>query len=177
MGKKICKNKLTIKEWYNQFNNFFNNLEFFYNTKVLVISHPKTKGIVNPFFKQRIINHDMDAAVKFIPQCKLLLTTGSTGISHAIVNYKPFLYIYSPLFLHLYGYDRLHKNRIFALAKMFKKRPINISSYTRKEISKNFKVNRKLYDNYKYKYLTEKKGPNSKIPNYKIIKNIINNYV
>ncbi len=177
IGKKYKKDLQIVKKWYKQFNDFFDDLELFYKAKLLVIPHPKTKGIVNPYFKNRVINHQIDAAVKFIPQCKLLVTTGSTGISHAISHYKPFTLIYSPLWSFLYKDNWRYKIEMFYKAKLFKKTPIDITSYNKKEISKNFKINRKLYDLYKYKYLTAKNNPNKDMPNYKIIKNIINNYV
>ena len=53
-----------IDKWYSDLNAFFDNLEKYFKSKVVVIPHPKNKGIKNPYFKNRIVNHDYDAFQK-----------------------------------------------------------------------------------------------------------------
>jgi len=50
--------------------------------------------------------------------------------------------------------------------------PLDITSFKKKDIFKNFKVNIAKYDSYKFKYLTYKNLKSEK-PNYKIIEELM----
>ena len=54
--------------------------------------------------------------------------------------------------------------------------PINIVSFTKKDLTKNLKVNKAKYDYYKFRFLTYKNSKPTK-PNYKIIKDLMDNSI
>jgi hypothetical protein len=56
---------------------------------------------------------------------------------------------------------------------LFDKKVINIDKFSLVDISKNFHVNKKKYDQYKYKYITCSDVSIYNKPNYKIIKDIL----
>jgi hypothetical protein len=172
----IFRKSTYIKEWYLDLNNFFDNLEKIFNAKVIVLPHPKNKGVKNPYFNNRIVNHDYDAAFELIPNCKFIISTGSTGLSHAIINYKPVMLIYSTSYSSKHEYYSYIKN-VFLQARTIGMSPINICSYNKNKIVKNFNVNKNRYNSYKYKFLTSKNIKNQKKANYEIIGDLMNKYI
>jgi hypothetical protein len=158
-----------IHSWYNSLNLFFLKLKNNFNLKTIIIPHPKNKGCSNPYFDKKIINHDIDAVAKLIPNCAAVVSKGSTAISHAIINYKPIIFIYSKW----YSYKDIFLKNILYQAKLFDKKVINIDKFSLVDISKNFHVNKKKYDQYKYKYITCSDVSIYDKPNYKIIKDIL----
>ncbi len=159
-----------VGRWYKEHNMFFDKLEKFFSTKVIVVPHPKTKGIYNPFFKKRIVDHRSDAALKLTPSSLFVLSGVfvSTAISFAIASSKPVFFIVSEQMKSYF-----EKQIIFAkeTAKLIGTNLLDINNFKKNDITKNFKVNSKLYDKYKYRYLTDKKL--LKKPNHIIFGNLL----
>ena len=167
------KKSTNIKKWYLDLNAFFDNLEKFFNAKVVVLPHPKNKGIKNPYFNNRIVNHDYDAAFELIPNCKFIICKQSTGLAHAIINYKPVMFIYSAW----YPFQLQYKEYMLLQASIIGMSPINICSYNKNKIVKNFNVNKNRYNSYKYTFLTSKNKENEKKANYEIIGDLMNKHI
>ena len=89
--------KIDVARWYREHNIFFDKLENFFSTKVIIVPHPKLKGVNNPFFKDRLVDHRLDAALK-LTSSSLFVISGifvSTAISFAIAESKPIFFICS----------------------------------------------------------------------------------
>ena len=164
------KREIDLVKWYREHNEFFDKLENFFSTKVIVVSHPKTKGIKNPFLKKRFIDHRIDATLK-LTSSSLFFLCGmyvSTAISFPISAYKPIFFLYSDQM-------KLHYERQVIVekeaAKLIGSGLLDINNFTKNDILKNMKVNKKLYDNYKYRFLTSKRL--SKKPNHIILGELI----
>ena len=84
------------------------------------------------------------------------------------MNYKPVQFIYSTNF----KYDWNQKEDLLSQANIIGMRPINISSFEKKNLTKNLKIDKTKYDCYKYKFLTYKNSKPAK-PNYKIIEDLM----
>ncbi len=168
LGEHYKKNE--IENWYNNLVTFFNNLENILNSRIIIIPHHKNKGFKNPYFNKFEINHENDAVIRLSPNCKFIISKGSTAISSAIINYKPLLFIYSSW----YKKDKNYISNLFYLTKLLESKAINIDKYTDKQIFNSLYFNKKKYDLYKYKYLTHKNTENT--PNYKIIEDLIKNF-
>ena len=94
-------------------------------------------------------------------------------MSYAIFYYKPVINIYSSQWL----FEREEFQSILDQSKNTGKKPLDISKINKKKILKNLTVNKSKYKYYKYNYLTPKNKTVEKIPNYKIIGNLINKYI
>ena len=159
-----------IKRWYKEHNIFFDKLESFFSTKVIVIPHPKCKGIENPFFKKRFVDHRTDAALKLTPS-SLFVISGifvSTAISFAISTLKPIFLIYSEQMKSPYKKNVLSSKEV---AKIIGCGYLDINNFNKEDILNKMKVNQNLYNIYKNKYLTSKKL--LKKPNNLILGNLI----
>tara|TARA_B100000579_G_C22824574_1_gene852424 strand:+ start:45 stop:1250 length:1206 start_codon:yes stop_codon:yes gene_type:complete len=162
--------KFNIPKWYKDYNNFFDFLEKEFSCKVIICSHPKTKGHDNPYYKKRIIDHRTNAASSLIPSAKFVVTEHSSAVSYAVLARKPIIFITN---------DQLNSlpvlnDEISSVAAETGSKVINVNSFKKKNFLENLKINKKIYVNYKYKYLVSKSNENKK--NYEIIVNLINNY-
>ncbi len=166
MNLKYPKN---FNLWYDSLNSFFSMLKKNFDYKIIIIPHPKNKGCYNPYFCKKMINHDVNAAAKLIPKCAAVISKGSTAISYAIVNYRPIILIYS----QWYYFRNTYMKDIYFQAKELGKKAIDIDKFNLNDISKNLHVNKKKYNQYKYKYLTSCDKNISNKPNYKIIKDLL----
>lgn len=155
-----------IPRWYREHNIFFDKLEKFFSTKVIIVPHPKTKGVINPFFKKRYVDHRFDAALK-LTKNSLFVISGifvSTAISFAIASLKPIFFIYSDQMK-----INFKKQIIFSkeTAKLIGSKQVDLNNFKKEDIIDYMKVDQELYDSYKNKYLTSKKL--EKKPNHIII--------
>ncbi len=164
------KHKINLEKWYNDHDKFFQKLEDNFSTKVIIVPHPKAKGLKVPFYKKRIIDQKIDASAKLTPNA-LFVISGvfvSTAISFAVASSKPILFIFS-------DQDKLfHKREVIfqkESSKLLGSATIDINKFERKIISKNLKIDKIKYNNYKYRYLTSKNLPAK--PNHFILKQIL----
>lgn len=162
------------QKWYYDLNKFFDILEKKFSTKVIVIPHPKVKGLANPFFgpkSKRTVDHSLNAAQKIIPNSKFMIAHSSitTAISYAIASYTPILFAYNDQ-----NINDFKKMQDFREVSNFTGSQLkNISNFKTNSL-KNFIVDKKKYDIYKYTYLTSKTVQYNS--NHEIIGNLINNY-
>lgn len=169
IGKKLG---FDIVKWYEEINKFLDFVEKKNNTKVIVIPHPKNREQSNPFFNEnhgRQFDRSIKASTKLIPKSKFVLSCNShsTAINYAIASHTPWLYTYTD---QLKTDLRLYVN-LLEIAKATGSQTLNISKSYKNFDFKNFQINHKKYNAYKYKFLTSKKIKN--ISNYQILGNLI----
>ncbi|MDC1124524.1 hypothetical protein OAS82_01025 [Pelagibacteraceae bacterium] len=157
------KMKLDLDKYFKEHNDFFDKLEDFFSTKVIITPHPKTRGTPNPFFKKRSIDSRRDATLKLTPSSLLVLCGMyvSTAISFAISSYKPIFFLVSDQMKS--NYEKQIKT-VNKTSKLIGRSLLDINKFQKEEISNKMTVNKKLYNNYKYRFLTSKKLP--KDPNH-----------
>ena len=171
-GRKLPENN--TEKYYKELNLFFDNLERFFKTKVLIIPHPKyripalkEKNLI-PYFNNRLSDNSYNAGVKFVPKCLFVISGTSLALSYPVINYKPVQFIYSSNFTLV---KETHKE-LFLMSNLIGMRPINTASFESSFLIKNLKINKAKYDLYKFKFLTYKKA-NSEKPNHEIIKELM----
>ncbi len=148
-----------IKKWYEDINNYLDNIEEIYKTKVIVIPHPKVKGVKNIFYKKRLLDHSNDAAEKLIPASKFITTCGlTTAISFAILSNKPIFLTYCEQQLN----DLRELADIEYTAKVTGAHVINRNDLRRSNLLKSMQINKTLYNKYKYKYLATQEYKNER---------------
>ncbi len=162
--------KIDKKKWYNELNKLFNDIERIFNYKVCIIPHPKNKGFTNPLYNKKFkVIHDQDAALNYVSNSKfVIVNSATTAITHAVSNYRKILLVVNN---QVIKNDKKRLMELRLLAKNLSSSLINISEEIRnKNILKS--VNKRAYENYKYKFLTSKSITNKM--NYQIFKDIIN---
>jgi len=161
--------KLNAKKWYDDLNIYLDKIEKLYKTKVIIIPHPKEKGIKKSHYKKKLVNHENDAAEKLIPTSKFIITCGmTTAISYAILSRKP-------IFLTYCDQDQKDLREMADLrytSKITGAHLINRNNVNKNIIHKSMKINKTLYKKYKYKYLTSKNCEKNR--NFKLIGKYIN---
>jgi len=164
------KYKIDIAKWYKEHNIFFDKLENLFSTKVIIVPHPKTQGVQNPFFKKRFVDHREGATLKLTSSSLFVLCGAfvSTAISFSILSFKPIFFLYSDQM-------KLHNEKEIIMQKQTAKfigtGVLDINNFKKEDILKNMKVNKKLYNNYKDRFLTSEKL--LKKPNHIILGKII----
>ena len=107
---------------------------------------------------------DDNATIKAIKDAKLVFAiSATTAVSYSVIFNKPVNFIYNEQikkknqtqFKHMKNLAKVLGTKFINLDKEFMKRKINL------------KINKKLYNNYKYNYLTSKKTENKK--NFEIL--------
>ena len=165
-GLKIDYN---IKKWYKDLNKYLTLLEQSFNLKVIIIPHPKARGIVNPFYDKKFkVIKDFEGAIKHIPKSQFVINIGgSAALGLAAVNKKPIMILYNNQIIKNDQYMFLHsKNMSKELGSSF----VNINDDFKKN-KLNLNINNQKYYTYKYNYLTSKQI--SKKMNYDIFNKII----
>ncbi len=139
-----------IKKWYADINSYLDKIEEIYKTKVVVVPHPKVKGVKNIFYKKREIDHSNDAAEKLIPTSKFIITCGmTTAISFAILSNKPIFLTYCEQQLN----DLRELADLEYTAKITGAHVINRNDLRRSNLLRSMQTNKTLYNKYKYRYL------------------------
>ena len=162
--------KIDKKIWYSEINDFFKRLEKKLNCKIFIVPHPKNKGVKNPMYDKSFkFLHEQDAALNYVPKAKLVLANSpTTALAYAVAYDKKIIMFYNDQILNK-DFTR-HRETKF-ISKILKLPFVNISK--KFELSKCLKpVNKKLYDDYKIKYLTSKSISNKM--NFEILKEIAN---
>lgn len=167
-GIKINHN---IKKWYKDLNDYLNFVEKKFNLNVIIIPHPKARGIVNPLYNKRFkVIRDIEGITQLIPNSKFVLNIGgSTALGLAVANKKPIIILYNDQIIKNDQYMFLHsQNMSKELGTSF----VNINkNFDKNDLNLNIDYSR--YNSYKYNYLTSKKL--SKKMNYDIFNKIITN--
>lgn len=164
-GHAAIKN---IKEYYRDLNYYFDKLVSAFSVKIIIIPHPKNKGIVNPYFNRKFkLDHSLDAPLKLIKNSKFVISaSASTALSYAVVYYKPIVLLFSNFENQLISTfkDKVYMSKILDLP---------LVNFNDKFLKKDFyiKINKQKYNKYKYKYLTPLKNSNE--TNHDIIINFL----
>ena len=167
------------KGWYKDLLHFFDKLENYFDADVIIIPHPKHKSLNkkikshNPYFKNRIVNNDSTSLGKLSTNAFFFISRGSTAVAYAVAHNKPVVCISSSN----YAYEKNEIKGLLYQAKLLGCKPFDISKLHINEIRKFLKINKSKYCNYKYTYLTTKKGKIEKTPNYKIIGDFISKHI
>ena len=71
------------------------SIEEVYSSKVIIIPHPKVRGIKNPYYSKNFhIDDRVNAAEKLIDRSRFIICPIlSTVIAYAIAKYKPILFL------------------------------------------------------------------------------------
>ena len=162
--------RINLKKWFKDLNNFLRYLELKFKSKVYIIPHHKLKGIYNSYYSKRFkVLHENDAAVKFIPQSKLVVaTSSSTAMSYAVANNTKILLGFTNELK--YEFNSLYQEMVY-FSKILGVSLININKLDKLSNLK-IKINRKKYHRYKFKFLTCKNISNKM--NHEIIYDIYN---
>lgn len=170
----IVKTSTNIDLHYKKLNKFLKSIENVYSSKVIIIPHPKVRGIKNPYYSKNFhIDNRVNAAEKLIDRSKFIICPIlSTVIAYAIAKYKPIL------FLSGNGFKQNQtsiRNRNLGIEIISNYLSCKVIDYEKKFKSKfNLTINKKKYEKYKYQFLTSKKI--SKVENYQIINSLIREF-
>ena len=149
------KIKYDTKKWYDDLNIFLKKIEKRFNSKVIIIPHPRVMKFKNPYYDKKFeVRTDLGATSKLVPNSKFVIAISSTmAVSYCVLNYKKILLIFNNQ-LKLRN-PSMMSNLTF-MAKVLKVNLFNINNNFK---SKNllFSLNKKVYDKYKLNYLTSKK--------------------
>ncbi len=165
-GYKINYNS---EKWYKDLNNFLKKIEKAFNSRIIIIPHPRVRELKNPYYLKRFeVRKDIEASNKLIAHSKFVISlTPSTAVSYCVIHYKPFNIIFNNQIVKN-NPDLLDEMKF--MSKVLKTGLVNIN----KDFNKNafsLSVNKKMYKKYKYNYLTSK-DINKKL-NHEIINSIL----
>ena len=139
------------------------HIEKIYSCRVIILPHPKVKGLTNPYYDKKYhVNHDHNAVYKLIPRSEVVISINtSSAIGIAAACRKRILCIYNDQIKNL-------NNSLFEKSKFIANKInasyINMNYYDDDELFK--PINNKKYQDYIYNYLTSKKILDKK--NYEI---------
>ena len=160
----------TPESWFDSLDNYFSILEKKFNFKVYIAPHPKLrhKNKFPPQYKGREIISDPLSVVS--RRAKVIINRDSTGISFAVINKIPILFIYTNELSQ-------KKNTFLKRQKYFANQlgiePINIDALQDEhKINNSFYCDYEKYESYKRKYLTSR---DDQLKNFDLIKKIILN--
>lgn len=164
------KRPMGIKEHYIKLNNFLKSVEEFYSSKVIIVPHPKIRGISNPYYNKNFrVDERVDSALKLVPKSKFIMcASASTVVAYAVANYKPIIFVLGDGFKD--KKNSMIKNKI-NIEKMSNYLGCSTIDYSHNFKKFNLKVDKRKYDNYKYQFLTSKEISNKK--NFNIILELI----
>ena len=148
-------------------NKFLLKIEKTYSCKVIIVPHPKVKRSLNPFYSKKFkVCHDLDAAHKFIPLSKFVISiAASTAVGLASASNKPIILIYNDQIKKL---NPSQLDYMKFMSKKYKTSLINLNKNGQNFIKKIDKKNNKKIT---YQYLSSKNI--SKKKNYEIFNNIL----
>ena len=154
--------------WYRDLNKFLSHIEKIYSCRVIILPHPKVKGLTNPYYDKKYhVNHDPNAVYKLIPRSEVVISiNASTAIGIAAACRKRILCIYN---------DQIKKlnNSLFERSKFIANKInasfINMNYYDDDELFK--PISNKKYQDYIYNYITSKKILDKK--NYEIFNSLL----
>ena len=165
--------------WFKDLTLLFDKLANYFNADVIIIPHPKYKSSnkkiksFNPYYNNNIVNNDIDALSRLSANALFFITRFTNSVAYAVAHYKPVIAITSSKHI-LRPND---KKSFIDQTKSLGIAPLDICKFNVNQIHKFLKINKSKYYDYKYKYLTTKKGKVEKKPNYKIIGDFISKHI
>ena len=154
----------TAEEWLKSLNNFFLKIEKAFKVKILIAPHPKINH--NDKFSKlyngrEIVKEELAVLAK---NCEIILSRDSTAFSYAAIYKKPAIFIYNNELFNM-NKNFIYNQKKFANELGLDSTNIDIN-FSKREILKLKKFNKKYYLNYIKKYLSSR---NDKKLNYQII--------
>lgn len=137
--------------YYASLNRFFNLLEMEHGIKVVIAAHPRADYRSNPFHGREIYYGRTPELAK---DCDFVISHQSYSISYAVLNSKPALFIYTNEIVHRCALTIMVYIDNYATsldAPLY-----NIDEITTGDMIVIRYVNKRCYEEYKYKYLTTK---------------------
>jgi hypothetical protein len=174
-GINFYYNEFKIKKFINNLNCFFHLIEKKFQKKVLVVPHPKfrilylKKNFFN-FFNDFMFFNKIDTNDAVRQAYCVLVSTITTSISFAVLNYKPIIFIDSQLLYPLTRINILKDNKKFLTFLNIKNVNLDRGNLVNK---KDIKVDKKAYDKYRFRYLQNSDLNLSNMFNSEIIYNAI----
>ena len=159
---------VTPDKYYKSLIKFFNYLEKYFKTKIIIAKHPRSnyKNLKNIFGKRKTISYKKTN--DFISKSMAVINYTSTAMSFAIIHSKPLIFYTSNEINN--SHDAYHVN---FLSKQLGSVVYNIDEIPIIEKNKSLlKINKYKYKNYLNRYIRHFKSGNSS--NLKKIKDIVN---
>lgn len=168
--KDVCD----YDNYYGTLNSFLSKLEDLYSLNVFIIPHPKYKSknnkSLNPYFDKKKVINSYDALPKLASSCSFFVNYNSTAVSYAVSANKPVILFYSSKFYKEAPSIKLSRK---LLANTLNKKALDICNYTSMDIKNSLRIDKKKYDQYKYKFLTPKNKSVENTPNSEILNKLI----
>ena len=144
------KSTVNKKTYINLLKNFFSQIEKKYQSKVIIASHPRgnPKLKFDKDFNNRRIFYNK--TTELAANAKLIISTGSSALSYAVLNKKPILFIYS---------NSQHKRNISFIkfqnfyANILKRDRLDIDNLKNLPTFTDLEVNKKAYKKYEENYI------------------------
>jgi hypothetical protein len=139
--------KINASQYYKELNKFFDKIEADTTSHVVIAAHPKAEYNVNPFNNRPIY---FGKTSELVNDSILVLTHASTSISFAICAAKKIILLDSNLF----KINNFHlKNILNSFATYLNLKVINMS-YETSDYTHDVQIDKLLYKQYLYSYLT-----------------------
>jgi hypothetical protein len=135
--------------FYSSLNHFFQLIEKKYKVKVVIAAHPKSDYKTDVFNGRQILYGHTPRLVK---DSEYVITEMSTAVSYAVINRKPLFFIYNDEMNVIYKDSVVHE--IKSIAKSLGEPVYNSDSIKECSQIKDPKINKDLYNLFKYLYLT-----------------------
>lgn len=137
-------------EYYASLISFFDKLEAEYEVKVVIAAHPRADyRTFNPFGGREIYSFQTAELVK---DTSFVVVHSSYSQSHAILNAKPIIFIYTSEMLTAYRHTLM--NEIFDCAAYLDAAIFNVDEVIHGDQILIKDVNPSCYESYKYEFLT-----------------------
>jgi len=146
---------LNADEYYASLNRFFDLIERFYDTKVVVASHHKANNSQSRFNGREC---HRGKTAELVKDADFVISHHSTSISFAVLNKKPIVFIYTNAMREQYNNCRIRW--INDLAEYFDLHAYNVDEVTDGGQVNVQKPNIDRYSAYKYSYLTSRYSEN-----------------
>lgn len=148
-------NDSMIKKYMDNLIAFFNFLENKYKKKVLIVPHPKLRLLSSnrtsySFFNDYKIFNKIDTNEAVRQAYCVLVNFITTSISYAVLNYKPIIFLKSKILESIMNINQSINEKKFLTILGVKSLSLNKGGLINKRY---MTVNKKAYDQYKFKYL------------------------
>ncbi len=148
-GRKV---ELTVDKWYPSLVNFFDWIEEKTGYTVVIAAHPKHQynNETEKIFCGRRVFHNR--TIDLVSQSKLILTVGSTAVSHAVMLNKSIILLNSN---EIICGNNVTLKHIEYLNKLLGCQIINVDSYNKDSVVFK-KIDKSKYLSYKNNYLSSR---------------------
>ena len=141
-------NPVTSDLYHESLNKFFEELELITGVKVIIAAHPKSNysELFNPFNGRKIV---FGKTAELVRNSEIVVLNFSNSINFAILYGKAIVFITTNELQNV----PLYRKHIAGMASLFEKKAINIDEKIEIIKIELYKVNSKLYNEYKNSYI------------------------